>query len=70
MKKTMCVSIDENIYHKIHVINTVKRFFFDDKDATISLMTEQAFIEYFKNHERELNELMDEYREEGGCFKL
>ena len=70
MRKVTCVSIDEDMYHKIHVIHTIRKHFFDDNTSTISSIFEQALKEYFVNHDDEITELMKKYHEEGGYFEI
>ena len=68
-KKTCCISMDKNIRHKLLIIYTVKKRFFD-ADTTISGIVNQALSEYFDNHHDEIEKMMKEYQEQGGCFRL
>ena len=70
MRKVMCVSIDTENYHKLHVLNSVRKFFFDEKDVSISSITDQALREYFESHKEEIDNLMKRYQENGGCEHL
>lgn len=69
-KKMMGVVISKEVYRKIHVINMVKKYFLSDKDYTISSMVEDAIKEYFVNHNNDIQKMMDEYHEKGGCGDL
>lgn len=68
-KKTCCISMDRDIRHKLLVIYTVKKRFFDE-ETTISGIVNQALSEYFRNHNDEIDKMMNEYKEQGGCLKL
>lgn len=68
-KKTCCISMDRDIRHKLLVIYTVKKRFFDE-ETTISGIVNQALSEYFRNHNDEIDKMMNEYKEHGGCLKL
>ena len=63
------ISMDKQIRHKLLIIYTVKKRFFDN-DTTISGIVDGALSEYFENHKDEINEMMDKYHEQGGCFEL
>lgn len=69
MKKTCCLSLDKDVRHKLLIIYTIKKRFFD-KDTTISGIVDQALIEYFDNHKEEIDKMMDDYHALGGCFEL
>lgn len=70
MKKTACISMNKEQYRKLHVIHTVRKYFFDDKDITIAKIVEDALNEYFEKHKQELDDMMKEYHDKGGCFDL
>lgn len=63
------VYLEKEINHKFLVIYTVKKKFFD-KNTTESGIIKQAIIEYFENHKDEINKMMEEYHEKGGCMEL
>lgn len=70
MKKTACVSLSKETYHKVHVLHVIRNYFFGEKNFTISSMVEDAIIEYFSNHKDEIDAIIKKYREEGGCMHL
>lgn len=70
MRKACCVSLSKETYHKIHVLHSVKKWFFNEKDGTLSGIVEQAIKEYFENHKEEIDDVMRKYHEHGGCFDL
>ena len=69
-KKTICFSIDRDIVKKLKTIHMVDRIFFDHKETTLSGIVEKALTEYFENHKEEINKMMDDYHEQGGCANL
>lgn len=69
-KKTTCISMDKELYRKLHIIHSIRKYFFDEKDFTMSSIVEAALVEYFDNHKQETENMMKEYHEKGGCFDL
>lgn len=70
MKKNMCVSIGKENYHRLHVIVSIKKFFFGEHSVSMSSIIEQALDEYFDTHKEEIDNLMKRYHEKGGCGDL
>lgn len=62
-------TLDYDLYHKLNIIATVKKNFFDDT-ASMSKIVNAAIQEYFDNHAEEIQKMMDEYHEKGGLFYL
>lgn len=62
-------TLDYDTYHKLNIIATVKKNFFDDT-ASMSKIVNAAIQEYFDNHAEEIQKMMDEYHEKGGLFYL
>lgn len=70
MKKVTCVSLSKEMYHKIHVYCMIRKYFFDIKDASISQIVENALDEYFQNHKKETDEMIELYHKKGGCADI
>lgn len=70
MKKTVCMMISKDNYHKINIIATVRKNYTDDVHSSMSSIIDDAITEYLINHEDEIKKMMDEYHEQGGCFEL
>lgn len=68
-RTAVCFSLDRKIIHKLQVIYTVDKRFFGN-NTTLSGIVEKALTEYFDNHAEEINKMMNEYHEKGGCFEL
>ena len=58
------------MYRKVHTVNMIKKYFFDEKEFSISAMVEEALNEYFDKRKDEIQKIMDEYHEKGGCGDL
>lgn len=69
-KKTICLSISKELYRKIHTIHMIKKYFFENKEYTISSMIEDAVNEYLDKHNGEIQMMMDEYHKNGGCAEI
>lgn len=67
--KVTAFTLDYDLYHKLNIIATVKRFYFD-KTASMSKIANTAIQEYFDNHADEIQKMMDEYHDKGGLFYL
>ena len=68
-RTTVGFSLDKQLVHKLQVIYTVDKYFFGNK-TTLSGIIDKALTEYFDNHAEEIQKMMDEYHEKGGCFLL
>lgn len=68
-KHNMCIRIEKDIRHKLLIIYTVKKKFFD-KETTISGIVNDALREYFENHDEKIKDMMKKYNDNGGCFDL
>ena len=69
-RQPVSLTLDGKILHKLRIIYTVDRFFFRHNKVTMSGIVDKALEEYFENHKDELDAMMKEYHEKGGCFEL
>ena len=69
-KRAMCVLLDKELYKKIHTIHMVKNMFYGNKEFTMSHIIESSIREYFDNHNEEIQKLMSQYHDDGGCADL
>lgn len=70
LKKKVLLYLNVGLYHKVSVISMVRKMFFGEKNTSISSIVNQAIDEYLKNHDEEIQKLMDKYHNEGGCADL
>lgn len=64
------ISMDINTHFKLSVLALTKKIVMNDKSASVSKIVNEAIDEWFDNHKDEVDNILEEYKKNGGWLPL
>lgn len=62
--------MDINTHFKLSVLALTKKIVMNDKSASVSKIVNEAIDEWFDNHKDEVDNILEEYKKNGGWLPL
>lgn len=67
MKFVTTLMIEQDLHAKLSMVSSIRKWFFGEKDMSLSGIVNIALREYFDNHAEEIDKIISNYHAKGGC---